>query len=216
MSVQNAQEEERHRISRELHDDLGQRLTGLKLKLEVLEDEIPGIPPGDAGALGAITREIDAMMTDVKRIASNLRPAELDDFGLVSALDYLCRDFQKMCGIKAAFQPGPPRLCGKDVEIALYRIAQEALANVAKHSCARIVTVKLSHSRGGVSLLVEDDGKGFDAAGMRSRQERHRGLGLMSMKERAQMFGGSLYLTSADGQGTRIHVEIPLHSRSGA
>ncbi|HTY58952.1 MAG TPA: PAS domain-containing sensor histidine kinase, partial [Bacteroidota bacterium] len=212
MSVQKAQEEERHRISRELHDDLGQRLTGLKLKLVVLEDEIAGISPGNAGALGGITREIDAMMTDVKRIASNLRPAELDDFGLVSALNFLCRDFQKMCGIRVTFQQGAPRQCGKDVEIALYRIAQEALANVARHSGAHNVTVRLTHAGGDVGLLVEDDGRGFDAAGVRAKQRPNQGLGLISMKERAQMFGGSLYLTSAQGQGTRIHVEIPLHN----
>ncbi len=212
MSVQNAQEEERHRISRELHDDLGQRLTGLKLQLEVLADEIPEISPTNAGTIGAVTREIDAMMTDVKRIASNLRPAELDDFGLVSALSFLCRDFQKMCGIPASFHPGGSRHYGKDVEIALYRIAQEALANVAKHADARSVAVNLSRGREGVSLVIEDDGKGFDPAGARSGRRRRGGLGLISMKERAQMFGGSLYLTSSTGKGTRIHVEIPLHA----
>ena len=209
-SVQKAQEEERHRISRELHDDLGQRLTGLKLKLEVLEDEISGVSPRNAGTLKSITGEIDAMMTDVKRISSNLRPAELDDFGLVSALNFLCRNFQKMCNIKVTFQPGPAGLYGKDIEIALYRIAQEALANVARHSGAGSVSVKLSHDGEVVGLTVEDDGGGFDVAGVRVRQNLHHGLGLISMKERAQMFGGSMYLTASPGGGTRVHVEIPL------
>jgi two-component system sensor histidine kinase UhpB len=209
-SVQKAQEEERHRISRELHDDLGQRLTGLKLKLAVLEDEISGSSARNAGTLRAITEEIDAMMTDVKRISSNLRPAELDDFGLVSALNFLCRNFQKMCNIRVSFQPGPARLYGKDIEIALYRIAQEALANVARHSGAGTVSVKLSHDGEAVGLSVEDDGGGFDVAAVRVRQNLHPGLGLISMKERAQMFGGSMYLTASPGGGTRVHVEIPL------
>jgi len=209
-AVQQAQEEERYRISRELHDDLGQRLTGLKLKLEALEDEISGSSARNAGTLRAITAEIDAMMTDVKRISSNLRPAELDDFGLVSALNLLCRNFERMCNIRVTFQPGPPGLHGKDIEIALYRIAQEALANIARHSGARSVRMKLSHDKEVVSLVIEDNGGGFDPGGVRKQQRLHPGLGLISMKERAQLFGGSMYLTSSPGRGTRVNVEIPL------
>lgn len=209
-SVQKAQEEERRRISRELHDDLGQRLTGLKLKLEALEDDIPGTPAGSPGPLEPIIRELDAMLTDVKRISSNLRPAELDDFGLVPALSFLCRDFQKMCNVNVTFQGGPVGGCGKDMEIALYRIAQEALANVARHSGAAHVTVRLSRTGEGIGLDIEDDGGGFDPAGVRSREHPRRGLGLIGMKERAQMFGGSMYLTTSAGKGTRVRVEIPL------
>ena len=214
-SVQKAQEEERGRISRELHDDIGQRLTGLKLRLEVLEDEIPGLTAGSAASLAGVTREIEAMMADVKRISSNLHPAELDDFGLVSALNLLCREFGRSTGVTVTFQPGPAASWGKDIEIALYRIAQEALANIAHHAGARSVLVRLALLQGVVSLLVEDDGCGFDAAAHRVPGGPHPGLGLISMKERAQLFGGSMYLASAPGQGTRIHVEIPL-PRGGA
>ncbi|HUI09047.1 MAG TPA: PAS domain S-box protein [Bacteroidota bacterium] len=215
-SVQKAQEEERGRISRELHDDIGQRLTGLKLRLEVLEDEIAGASPAGASSLSGVTREIEAMMAEVKRISSNLHPAELDDFGLVSALNLLCRDFGKSCGITVTFQQGPAMPYGKDIEIALYRIAQEGLANIAHHAGAGSVLVRLAHLQGVVSLLIEDDGRGFDAARLRAHGGLHAGLGLISMKERAQLFGGSMYLTSAPGQGTRIHVEIPLPKGGGA
>ena len=209
-SVQKAQEEERARISRELHDDIGQRMTGLKLRLEVLEDEVPSISPASAASLAGVTREIESMIADVKRISSNLHPAELDDFGLVSALNLLCRDFGKSCGVTVTFQPGPAMAYGKDIEIALYRIAQEALANIAHHAAAGSVVVRLAYMQGVVSLLIMDNGRGFDAPGPRSQGGPRSGLGLISMKERAQLFGGSMYLTSSPGQGTRIHVEIPL------
>jgi signal transduction histidine kinase len=164
-------------------------------------------------AIRRITGDIEAMMADIKRISSNLRPAELDDFGLVSALSLLCRDFQKTCSIPVSFVPGPGTHCGKEIEIALYRIAQEALANVARHSGARTVTVSLSCVEGMVGLVIEDDGGGFDISAIRTQGGTHAGLGLISMKERAQLLGGSTYLTSTPGQGTRIHVEIPLSAR---
>ncbi|HTO95047.1 MAG TPA: ATP-binding protein, partial [Bacteroidota bacterium] len=133
-----------------------------------------------------------------------------------SALNLLCRDFGRSCGVAVTFQPGPAASYGKDIEIALYRVAQEALANIAHHAGARSVLVRLALLQGVVSLLVEDDGRGFDAAGLRAQGGPPPGLGLISMKERAQLFGGSMYLASAPGQGTRIHVEIPLPRGGGA
>ena len=121
------------------------------LIVEVHSDPVHALSDGQQSLTPG---EFDAMMTDVKRISSNLRPAELDDFGLVSALNFLCTNFQKMCNIRVSFQPGPARLYGKDIEIALYRIAQEALANVARHSGAGTVSVKLSHDGEVVGLSV--------------------------------------------------------------
>ena len=208
-SVQHAQEEERQRISRELHDDLGQRLTGLKLKIEVLEDDIAHPLPGVTDGLTQVKRDIDAMITEIRRISSNLRPAALDDFGIVVAVQLLCKEFEKSAGVRVDFQSDMVQHQNKQVEIALYRIAQEALANTMRHAHATTVSVRLWEDEQNIGLAVEDDGIGFDLSALQARDSGSGGLGLISMRERAQQFGGSLYLTSSLHRGTKVQVEIP-------
>lgn len=212
-SLQHAQEEERRRISRELHDDLGQLLTGLKLRVELMEEDLPEASLSSGQHLRQLKKEIDTLITEMRRISANLRPAALDDFGLVVALQLLCREVQKSSGISLTFETGvADRGCDKDVEIALYRIAQEALSNVVRHADATAASVRLSRDLSGIGIMIQDNGKGFDVARTRNREGTGTGLGLITMKERAQLFGGSMYLTSAPGRGTRVQIEIPMEA----
>jgi signal transduction histidine kinase len=206
-SIQRAQEEERGRISRELHDDLSQRLTGVKFIVEGLGDEIRSVNRRAARLLRDVTDELEKAIVEVRRISSNLRPSVLDDFGLVSALRMLCRDFEKqyhvpsLCEVRDAASAD----IDGDVETALYRIAQEALANVGKHAGATEVAVRLARDGGGLTLTVEDNGRGFDP----ERAGGSGGMGLLSMRERASLFGGECTIAAGAGGGTTITVTIP-------
>jgi PAS domain S-box-containing protein len=209
-SVQHAQEEERRRIARELHDDLGQRLTGMKLNLQVLEDDFPETDGETKERLENIKRQIDLMITEIRRISANLRPAALDDFGLTVAMQLLCKEFQKTHNAEVQFKSDSDEEYDERVRIALYRIAQEALSNIAKHARATSVSVGLSHAGSIVSLVVEDNGKGFEVEEAHMQEGSRRGFGLISMRERAQLLGGSFQISSSKKAGTRIHVELPL------
>jgi PAS domain S-box-containing protein len=212
LSIQRAQEEERRRIARELHDDLGQRLTGLKLKMDVLREDLPPVDARVAGRLREIQQGIEGLVGEIRRISSNLRPPVLDDLGLVAAVRMLCREFESSGNIKIRFMgDGVLRIC-RDAEIAIYRIAQEALSNVAQHAHARLVSIRLEQTRGRVRLIVEDDGKGMEPAQLR---DGRRGLGLVGMNERARLLGGSVDIVSKPGHGLRLEVEIPAHEEEG-
>jgi len=215
LSVQRAQEEERERISRELHDDLCQRLSGMKFRVEVLEDEIRPVNKKVSRGLRDFKQELDKTIIEVRRISSNLRPDVLDDFGLVTALKLLCKEFEKLHKVRAAFQLDNtvPEHMDSNIEIALYRIAQEALANIAKHASATTATVHLLHRNSSIQLIVEDDGKGFNQEDtMRAKGTGH-GLGFITMKERSELLGGSFELDSVPSKGTTISVTIPLGAR---
>ncbi|MGA9364046.1 MAG: PAS domain S-box protein [Bacteroidota bacterium] len=209
-SVQHAQEEERRRIARELHDDLGQRLTGMKLNLQVLEDDLPGTDGETKDKLENIKRQIDLMITEIRRISANLRPAALDDFGLTVAMQLLCKEFQKSQNAQVHFQSDSDEEYDERVRIALYRIAQEALSNIAKHTRATRVSVELSHTDRVVSLVVEDNGRGFEVEKVHRHEESPRGFGLINMRERAQLLGGSFQIRSSKRTGTRIQADLPL------
>jgi signal transduction histidine kinase len=211
-SVQRAQEEERARISRELHDDLCQRLSGMKFRVEALEDDV--LPAGRQMSrhLHEVTQELDRSIAEVRRISSNLRPSVLDDFGVVAALRLLCKDFEKRQGIAAALHvdPAVPGQIDGHIEIAMYRIAQEALANIAKHAGATAVSVLLDSPGTCLRLVVQDDGKGFSPEDVTRARGAGHGSGLISMRERSELLGGSLDVrTTADG-GTAISVSIPF------
>jgi len=216
ISVQRAQEDERGRIARELHDDISQRLSGMKFRVEVLADEAEPSHRRMVRALRDINQELDRAITEVQRISSNLRPSALDDFGLVTALRVLCKEFEKVHGVSTTFRElGPlPPAADANLEIALYRIAQEALANTAKHAHAHTAAIALAADESAVTLTVSDDGRGFgDADTARARAEGH-GMGLMSMRERTELLGGTLSVASAAGTGTAITVTIPLSARA--
>ena len=211
-SVQRAQEEERERISRELHDDICQRLSGMKFRVEVLAGNAEPANKRMVRGLRDINNELDRAITEVQRISSNLRPSVLDDFGLVTALRMLCKEFEKLHAVRTSFREGhaPPGPVDTNIEIALYRIAQEALSNTAKHSNAGKATVHLERQETSIQLTVSDDGTGFgDKDAARARGEGH-GMGLMSMRERSELLGGTFRIESAPGKGTTVTVTLPL------
>lgn len=212
VSVQRAQEDERRRIARELHDELGQRLTGLKLALQVMEDDILEAGHELPGRLQKLGREIDQMIVEVRRLSYNLRPAALDDFGPIAALQMLCKEFEKVHKVRTRFRADEPEETrhGAHVDIALYRIAQEALSNVAKHAEATWVSVRLSRHDNAVAVIVEDNGRGFDVKASRTSRKRSAGLGLVSMMERSHLLGGKFRIQSTPREGTRIEAELPL------
>jgi PAS domain S-box-containing protein len=212
VSVQRAQEDERRRIARELHDELGQRLTGLKLALQVMEDDILEAGHELPGRLQKLGQDIDQMIVEVRRLSYNLRPAALDDFGPIAALQMLCKEFEKVHKVRTRFRADEPEETRHDahVDIALYRIAQEALSNVAKHAEATTVSVRLSRHDHTVAVIVEDNGRGFDVKASRTRRKRGAGLGLVSMMERSHLLGGKFRIQSTPREGTKVEAELPL------
>jgi signal transduction histidine kinase len=202
--VVDAQELERKRLARELHDETGQALTSIILGLRTVDDARSDEERSEA--LRALRELVLSTLNDVRQLAVELRPQALDDFGLVPALERLSDTFQQKSGIVVHFeaQLGEKRLA-PEAETALYRIVQEALTNVAKHAGASNVSVLLTRKDGGVVAVVEDDGRGL-AAGAESGD----GLGLVGMRERVQLLGGRLALESAGAVGTTVVAEVPV------
>ena len=201
--VVEAQELERARLARELHDETGQALTSILLGLKSLEDRLDS---DEGRAAAAEVRElVVSTLQDVRRLAVELRPSALDDFGLVPALERLTETFATGSGIAVDLEArlGDERLPG-EIETTLYRLVQEALTNVLKHAAAARVRVSLTRDAGGVTAVVEDDGSGFDA------MARDGGLGLAGMRERLGIVGGRLTVDSASGRGTTLLAEVPL------
>jgi signal transduction histidine kinase len=201
------QEDERRRLSRDLHDQLGQQLTALRLALNVLKD---------AARDDGIRRQVEhiesiarALDRDVDHLAWELRPPALDELGLATALDSLINQWAQYHGIAATFRaPSTARRLPNDVESNLYRIAQESLHNIAKHARAANVSVALEYSSRRVELTIADDGVGFDAGTADARD----GMGLVGMRERAALIGGELLVDSARQRGTVVTARVQLAS----
>jgi signal transduction histidine kinase len=199
-----AQELERRRLARELHDETGQALTSILLALSGIEDS-PDAASLHA-AVGEVRELVRATLQDVRRLAVELRPSALDDFGLVPALERLLDGFAEQTGVAVEFEPALPGVrLPPEVETALYRIVQEALTNVVKHAEAGRVSVVLTRKPDSVSVVVEDDGVGFEP-----ERAREGGLGLLGMRERVALLGGRLTIESRPGAGTTFVAEVPL------
>jgi two-component system, NarL family, sensor histidine kinase UhpB len=200
--VLRAQEEERRRLARDLHDEVNQALTAILLRLEALSHSAP---PELAEELSELKRLVNQAMNELLQLARQLRPTALDDHGLLPAMASQVRRFAAQTGIKADLNTsGESAHLQPDEEIAIYRIAQEALANVARHAGARSVEIDLRAEKGGaVQLTVRDDGRGFETA------RPTRGLGLGGMAERARLVGGELTIESRPGAGTQLCLRVP-------
>jgi signal transduction histidine kinase len=202
--VVEGQELERRRLARELHDETGQALTSILLGLKRVEEAKSREEARDA-AVG-LRAQIVQTLQSVRRLAVELRPQALDDFGLVPALERLGEAFAEGSGITVDVQANlDSRRLPAEIETALYRIVQEALTNVAKHAGATQVSVVVTRREGLVMAVVEDDGQGFGAGGGEGG-----GLGLVGMKERVGLLGGRLAIESTEGAGTTIVAEVPL------
>jgi two-component system sensor histidine kinase UhpB len=211
LRVLSAQEEERRRIARELHDDTAQSLTAQLVWLKTLEDR-GGV--ANQHALAELIRQTAAALESIRNIAQELRPPVLDDLGLPAAIEGLAAQQRQRFGLPVAVTVrGPRRRLDPALELALYRIAQEALTNVAKHAQANQAQLLLSFDDQAVVLEIRDDGRGFDTT---QPLPRGSGLGLFSMRERAQLVGAELSLVSRPGQGTLVRVTGPLMPSDGA
>lgn len=208
--IQTVREEERLKIAREIHDELGQMLTVAKMYLTVLPHKKNGkLLRGNAGKrVNAVVKMIDDSISLVKNIAYELRPIVLDDKGIKEAIEWEARNFQTKTGIACEFRSeGIDVDITKDQSVALFRIVQEAMTNVARHSGAKHVTIQLVAGADSLSLQILDDGNGIREE---SLQKKHS-LGIAGMKERAIFLGGELTVSRKNGSGTIVLVMIPAH-----
>lgn len=211
-----AQEEERRRVSRELHDQIGQYLPALMVGLKSLKQSAAAAP--QAAAQAEELHDLAARIAqDIHALARDLRPAALDEFGLESALAGYAEEWAGRYGAEVdfhcnGFAERSARL-PLEVETTLYRIAQEALTNIHKHAQASFVGIILNRTQAGVSLIVEDDGAGFDIEATVSAPPAERRLGLLGMRERVALVGGTIQIESAPGAGTTIVVNLPLNTK---
>jgi len=215
----NAQEAERENIVRELHDNIGQYLSALLLGLESCA-RLPQLPAAAVDQLSYLKETTKQLELDVHGVALELRPTTLDDLGLEAALSSLTREWARRHDerIRAVFNSTgftkPAERLSSDVEVAIYRVAQEALTNVSRHSKAAVVSVILARDDRNVQVIIEDDGVGFDVENLMSDPIEDRRLGLVGMQERVQLVGGEFKIES--GAGTTIVVTIPLQKAYAA
>ncbi|MCL6106517.1 MAG: sensor histidine kinase [Actinobacteria bacterium] len=215
-SVIKAQEEERRRIARELHDETSQSLTGLIIGIKMLEETAPASQPDLRERLFSIKDLAHQTLNEVHTMAVRLRPSILDDLGLPAALRSYAKEFSENIGIPVEVQlMALTERLTPELETVLYRVVQEALTNVARHSGATRCRVTLRRKENHVQGMIEDNGKGFDAAAAMASEDRGRGLGLHGMKERIELVGGSLEFDSRPGEGTSIFLEAPVRSGDG-
>ncbi|OGO40616.1 MAG: hypothetical protein A2Z03_08365 [Chloroflexi bacterium RBG_16_56_8] len=205
--LQLAREEERTQIARELHDQLGQALTALKFDLAWLTNQLVK----DDATLGqkakAVTTQMDTLIKTVRRIATELRPGMLDDLGLPASIEWQAREFQKRTGVKCKVSlPQQDLPLARAQSIALFRIFQETLTNVARHAGAQHIKVKLEAANDSLTLQVRDDGRGIQAGEIAGTHS----LGLLGMRERAELLGGAFDIRGVPGEGTTVTVSIPF------
>ncbi len=203
-----AQEEERSRVARELHDDLNQRMALLSIELEQLAQRTPSDQANTRQSIQNVWARAQEISSEIQRVSYQLHPSKLDHLGLLAAVKSVCNELGEHNQVKIAFrETGNHDVLPKEVTLCLFRIVQESLRNVIKHSGAADATVTLAGSRNGVHLTISDTGRGFDAGS----SEAKAGLGLISMRERLRLVGGEISIHSTTC-GTRIDVSVPIGS----
>lgn len=208
--LESVQEEERTRIAREVHDELGQALTAVKLELSRLRDQLPQAPLSLVDTLQSIYALVDTTIQSVRRIATELRPVVLDQLGLVPAIEWQAREFQSRTAIQCTLD-----IYLRSVSLsqagstAMFRIFQEILTNVARHARASAVNINLQEQAGALVLEVRDNGRGVTDAEL----SNPKSLGLVGMRERALLLGGETTIKGTPGKGTTVKVRIPLDER---
>jgi len=205
------QEEERKRIARELHDETSQSLVGLVMRVEAIK----AIPAGDTDKLQAMLLDMKNLtvktIDNVHKIIFDLRPSILDDLGLLSAIRWYAGNRLEPLGIQARVEvTGEERKLSPQVEIALFRVVQEAINNIVKHAEAHSVVLSVEFKESSIVIEVEDDGKGFDVDAVSLIPDKAQGVGLLGMRERVALLEGKLHIESKPGKGTHLTMEIPL------
>jgi len=211
--LQSARESERSVIAREIHDELGSMLTGLKIDLSWLAGRLPVDQMHMLEKTRAMSKLVSSIIQSVRRISTDLRPGMLDDLGLVAAIEWQTQEFQGRTEICTQFTStlGNGKL-DRELDTAVFRILQETLTNVARHANATRVNITLKEKASGLILTVRDNGKGIT-----QRQISHRkSLGILGMRERALLLGGEIIIVGLPGKGTTVSVEFPIKRPSGA
>jgi signal transduction histidine kinase len=204
-------EDEQRRIARELHDDVGQALTAVKVELAVAERRLERLH--EPGLLVDAQSSADSALRSIRDLTHLLHPSALEDLGLVAALESQVREFRRRHGVAIAFvNDGAEERLHPEIERSVYRVVQEALTNIARHAHARSGRVHVKTAAQTLRVVIEDDGVGFDAADV-ERPGRRRGLGLLGMRERVSQLRGCIDIQSAPSRGTRIDVELPRIDR---
>lgn len=208
--VLRVQEEERGRISRDLHDGIGQSLTALKIQLELLEGEAREKQADFAQRIGAVRELSEACLAEVRELARLLRPQMLDELGLVPTLRWLARTVHKRTGVEVELETlGSEEKTDPDAETLVFRIVQESLTNVVRHAGVTSARVRVERLPESILVSVEDRGSGFDAEAILGASDEERGFGVRAMRDRVQSFRGTFRLTSSP-RGTVLEAEIPL------
>jgi signal transduction histidine kinase len=211
-----AQESERRRISRELHDELGGALTAIKYNLEIIERDLPENLSEGKERLKEVESLSSQMLAQLRRLSQDLRPPILDDLGLLPTLRWYIENYGKRWKIKTHYEAiGFQQKLNPELETALYRVVQEALTNVAKHARADDVHIHLGCADSAIMVTITDNGTGFDPQEMLGADLQRRGYGIIGMQERVSSFGGRMDIRSRRGAGTQISIEIPLRNSEG-
>ncbi len=206
-----AQEQERKRISMELHDELGQNLTVMKLQVRAIEGALRDDQPGLKQACLELRQYVDGVIDNVRRLSRDLSPSILEDLGLLSALKYLLEGVGKHLNVKLSLDiEDLDSLFPTEAQIIIYRIFQECLNNIAKHAGTCQVEVQVRRDGEAVSFVLEDDGCGFEVDRVMDRPATERGLGLAALNERARILGGTCEISSRRGAGTKVVCTIPV------
>jgi signal transduction histidine kinase len=201
----------RKRLAREIHDALGQALTAMKLDIGWLAGRLLDAPEPMRVRVAAMEALASSTIAEVRRLSAELRPSVLDDQGLFSAMRWQVGDFEKRSGLRCTLDmPEAETPWGSDSSTVVYRVLQESLTNVVRHARASQVVISLRHEEGGDAVLqVRDDGRGFNLA----QATRPDAMGLLGMRERAQLHGGSLTVVATPGAGTTVTLSMPVHSK---
>jgi two-component system sensor histidine kinase UhpB len=208
-------ENERRRIGRELHDETSQSLAAALLNLDLAEKALDPVAPAAGERIANARQLVRHSLSQVKLLIHDLRPSMLDDFGLVPSLRWYVQSHLQGSGLEVeADLPTDNRRLPSEVETALYRIAQESLGNIARHSGATRALLSLEMQSGYVAMLISDNGRGFDPRDVILDREGRYGVGLLSIKERAELLRGTARITSAPERGTQVHIVIPLQGES--
>jgi two-component system sensor histidine kinase UhpB len=210
----NAQEEERKRVARELHDETSQVLTSLLISLALLEESTTS--PTARERIVETRQLAHQTLRAIRSLSIDLRPSALDDLGLLPALRWYIKEYQQKFPIEVEFSTsGIKERLSSEMETVLYRIVQEALTNVARHAHATKATIKLKEENGAVDVLIEDNGSGFNAGTLEEKPAdgQEHGWGLVGMYERAKLLEGELSIDSTPGKGTIIHATLPIRAQ---
>jgi signal transduction histidine kinase len=204
--VESVREQERVRIAREIHDELGQSLTCMGMDLGFLDKQIDPDNKEAAARVAALVELVKDTIRCVRRISSELRPSILDDLGLGAAIEWLAHDFEGRTQIGCSVEVPEDLSLSVDLATPLFRVCQEALTNVTRHASASHVSIQLTCASSEISLVIKDDGRGITDEEIR----RHGSLGLLGMKERVSILGGTLEVQGRAGEGTTVAIRIPL------